>query len=353
MLTLPCAFLVFPKVRLSASVRVVCGCLEPATSEAERAVPCCGADNKTRDEGLSGLLLQKFCTTAQALDCNVTRAPKGSDQHDLGGTSRSVDRSDVVSHGGDAVTGASSAPQVAWVLSGGLRSFFAPIVHESIYQNAIRAVGSEPRLFMIASLADDAKSDREAVSVGTSSATQRMAGSNCTLQSSAQHCSQPGCVAAYANLSGFLSAQPQWGAITAHVEEEPTSRPTSGEAATLVSHNPSCHLPEELDNAFRPPHYLAQMARWHAAIVAVRRYERQARRQFDFVAKLRFDVAVPSPLSPRLLRSDRAFLGFPPAVKIFRRMVPVRPRARAARTRARLLCALPLPFCTLPFALLF
>ena len=349
--TLLCAFLAFPKVRLSASARVTCGCLEPATSDAERSVPCCGTDNRTRDEGLSGLRLQKFCTSAQAFDCNVTQAPRRSDQHDLWSTSGSVDGIDT-DHDGDAVTAARSPPQVAWVLTGGLRSFFAPMVHKSIYQNAIRAVGGRPRLFMIASLADDAKSDREAVSVG-SSTVQRMAGINCTLQASAQHCSQPGCAAAYANLSGFLAAQPRWGAMTAHVEEELTSRPTSGEAATLAAYNPRCHLPEELDNAFRPPHYLAQMARWHAAIVAVRRYERQARRQFDFVAKLRFDVAVPSPLSPRLLRSDRAFLGFPPAVKIFRRMVPVRPRARAARTRARLLYALPLPFCTLPFALLF
>ena len=34
-------------------------------------------------------------------------------------------------------------PSVAWCLAGGVRSFYVPLVHESILRNAIRAVGGD------------------------------------------------------------------------------------------------------------------------------------------------------------------------------------------------------------------
>lgn len=315
----------FPKPRLSRRIGVHCGCLEAATVDSERTTLI--AQNETRgthastmdarDEGLAGLTLQRFCSSAHAFKCDVTRDKISASLSDVGATA------------------STRSYHVAWLITGGLRSFFAPLVHESIYQNAIRAVGGQPKLFLIASMNDDAKSARDVLSVvdARQSNCSQMSSLGSRSQRSTQACAPTGCTTWHANLSSFLAAKSEWAVLTVHVEEEMSSRVLSGDAAGLAVYNPDCPLPDELDKAFRPPHYLVQMARWSLAMSAVRRYEKRVGWRFHFVARMRFDVAVPAPLSSNLLRTDRAFLAFPPAVKVFQRMVPVSARQPSDKGR--------------------
>ena len=251
---LPCH--AFPKVSPSANVAFTCGCDEGASTEAEREIECCikdddGKQHQGRDPGLKGLRLLRYCTDPRHMKCNVTKA-----------TQRPLEqRSSVASAGAsdddrrsNRIESAAVIP-VAWVLTGAIRSFFSPVVHQSIYQNAIRAVGGEPRVFFIASLADDPKQGREAVAVGNTHSQHQ----HSCAQPDLEHCSPAGCAAAYANLSSFVAAHPStWGAVTAHIEEE-----TAARQAHAVE-NPSCPLPSEFANTFTTPHYLGQSAQFSA-----------------------------------------------------------------------------------------
>ena len=102
------------------------------------------------DAGLEGLSVLKFCDEGSGhLRCNTT-------MHDATTTTKPAH--------------SSTTPRVAFCITGALRSFFAPIVHQSLLHNIIHAAGGQPRVFFEASAADAAVSDVGFVSVASRSA---------------------------------------------------------------------------------------------------------------------------------------------------------------------------------------
>ena len=215
--------------------------------------------------------------------------------------------------------GSTRRESIAWCITGGLRSFFAPIVHESLLRHGILAFGGEPRVFFAATLADDAKPGRKSISAGGADGAAN----------------NRSCARLHANLSAFLSAHEEWARVTAFVSEERAARPHMEHLTTAIQ-SPECSLPKEVADAFAQPHYVAQMVRWHEVFLAVQRDEVARDRRFDYVARLRFDVALGAPLPLSLLRPDRAAVAYPVTAKNFFRGIPlpdhfwVLPRAHAS-----------------------
>jgi hypothetical protein len=292
-----------------------CQCIMPAREMGAQTIMAYSGT----DPGLLGLHVRKFCggpplpSGETRATCNVSGRALYTESPSASGPSR-VRRQRATATG---------RPAVAWVLAGGLRSFFSPVVHSSLMNNAIRAVGGEPSLFLIATLANDQKrwgAAREDLSVaaaagGTSSCARR-----------------------YDSLATFLAAHPEWEALTVHIAVETDAQPAS------ASPNPACHPLSDVEadyarRIFQVPQYTAQMARWAQGFSAVRRHEREHRRgvAFDFVGRLRFDTMVAAPLPADLLLSAHvANVAFAIDAKVHSRLLPlpdffwIVPRAHAA-----------------------
>ena len=212
-----------------------------------------------------------------------------------------------------------AAARVAWIVTGNLRTFFAPLVHESLLRNAILAVGGDPRLFFSAAADDEAKSGMVAHDLASPSRDLRGAGR-----------SHHACTTRYDNLSHFLARHPEWARLTAHVSEATEARPPR-EALD----NPRCSL-DAVGWSMHPRDF-AQLWRWRDALHAVERDERSGGgsgsdsgsgsgggRRFDFVARLRFDLAVAAPLPADLLDDARAaHLSWPCWYKPRARLLPL------------------------------
>lgn len=215
----------------------------------------------------------------------------------------------------------SFAPSVAWVITGNLRTFFSPLVHDSLLHNGILALGGSPRLFFSAASDDEIKPGMTTHDVAAASSRSGTLG---TARG------RP-CTSRYRNLSHFLSDNPAWAALTASVSESTGARPPPED--TLA--NPRCDL-AEIGWSMHPRDY-AQLWRWHEAFAAVRREENERARRFSHVARLRFDVAIAAPLPADLLASpSTAYASWPCWYKPRARLLPlpdhlfVVPRAHAS-----------------------
>ena len=288
----------------SAHVRASCACEGNAFGERLLNVSSQSHDSNARavatgDGCLAGLQLRPFCAPKRSSKCNVTIEPADAQPQ---------------------VVEPANAPHIAWCITGGVRSFFSETTHGSIYRNAIRAIGGRPRVFFDGLLptTNDFKSGED-------------------LPANSPPFAVPPPSERFDNLSSFLAAHPEWARITADVRESREAVPP------LARANPRCALPRKLAYALGMwPASNAQMARWHAVMNAVRRYEAREGLRFASVAKLRFDVAVAAPLpGPSLLRSvlaedgGRALVAWPVTARVRVRMLPlpdhfwIMPRANA------------------------
>ena len=284
---------------------------------------------------LTGVVYRSFCAETQSLSCEATaEATAAADEPPVASAAPSGARHASWSAHREqhrSRPGASTQPRVAWLITGGLRSFFSPLVHDSIRRHAIEALGGAPSVFFDATLAAEAKPGREKFAFGDART------SDC-----------PVCTGAFHNLSHFLSAHPEWARITASLVEAPRSplgdtkrgtRPALPPARVPVPSGalaPSCTLPREVARQMAVPFYNAQLDRWARAFAAAVADEARHGR-FTWIAKLRFDQAIGAPLSPRLLLDTSvAYASWPVRYKLRERALPLPdffalvPRAHAA-----------------------
>ena len=206
------------------------------------------------DVGLAGMWFKPFCASRRVenivrLNCNVTN---NSTPPPPPPPSPPPPSSPPV-----AGRAAAAGTMVAWAITGGVRSFYSPLVHNSLLHNAILATGGSPRVFFSAALADDPKTGR-AVGDGKS-----LSGLLATARGEAGD--RTSCIFRYANLSAFLADHDEWATITAHVDESSERVP-----AETPRFSPACKLPADLaEDSFAhrkhssDPRFLAQMHRWH------------------------------------------------------------------------------------------
>jgi hypothetical protein len=257
---------------------------------------------RSADPGVRTIHLRTWCKTSRLVRCSLSSSPI------------------VVL---PSPPPANAHESVAWCFTGGLRSFFAPIVHESLLRHGIYGLGGRPRVFFSASLVDDAKAGRASISVGGGSRTDAAARAS-------------SCSTLHANLSAFLAVHDEWAAITAFVSESSSARPPAATAARASIG--ACALPRDVVDAFDRPHYIAQIARWQEVYLAVQRDEVARGVRFGYVARLRFDVTLGAPLPHTILRPDLATMVWPVGGQLFSRLLPLpdhfwlvpRPYAHAA-----------------------
>ena len=256
--------------------------------------------------GLQDASVRPFCVAKELLVCNFTSTalvPSETRHH----------------HDAWYLRGDPPPPRVAWIITGNLRTFFAPLVHESLLRNGIRAAGGVPSVFFSAAADDESKPG--------------MLSHNAAAPSNKPHRASSTCTTRYSNLSHFLSLHPEWSAITADVSSYAEARPPRDELE-----NPLCTL-KEIGWSMHTRD-LAQLYRWREAYLAALRYERAtlpAELRFAFFARLRFDIAIASPLPSDLLHSHHtAHLSWPCWFKPRARLLPmpdhffVVPRSHAA-----------------------
>ena len=132
------------------------------------------------DNELLGLRLRRFCAWPPNLKC------------------RSTATSDGLKHAPSMMTESREGiePSVAWCLTGRVRSFYVPLVHESIMRNAIRAVSGNAKVFMMATSANDIWRSEHVSASGDSDAL---------------------CDRKYRNLSHFVSLHSDWASITQRI----------------------------------------------------------------------------------------------------------------------------------------
>ena len=284
---------------LVAMLRVDCRCAqpEPHAPPVEPLARTFGRDfdgrtasssPRTPEEGLPKLL-QRFCVGRFGCSTTMAAAPP----------SHPVARS---------VSSVGTGTSVAWCLTGNVRSFFSPLVHGSILEKGFRALGGVSggsRVFFAVGLEDERKPQEHGFVLSVS----ERAGAAARPWS---------CTRLYRNLSHFLQLHPEWRRVTASVRELTARHPPSARP------NPRCHL-TNVEQA-RPLHLrdLSQMARWAKAMGDVESFERSAARRFDFVARLRPDVAFGAPLDPTVLlaRATTAHMAWPVRALLRQRLLP-------------------------------
>lgn len=263
---------------MASPSRFSCDCTDPSDTAPTHFLAADSHEGQVfANMGLQNVYRRPFCSNKELLRCRLLSSPSPPPPH--------------VQH----------AKSVAWCITGNLRTFFAPLVHESMYRHAILALGGEPRAFFSAAAEDESKTGML---------------SHHATSSSARH----SCTTRYANLTAFLSAHPEWAAITAHVSEESTATPLTRAAGV----NPACNL-SEIGWSMHSRDF-AQLWRWHEAYAAVVHYEKTVMRtkRFDFVARLRFDAAFGAPLpSDLLLGEPTAYVSWPCFWKPHARYLPL------------------------------
>ena len=120
--------------------------------------------------GMAGVV-QPFCATKEGLRCSVI-----------------VNASSEAPSPPPAALPQSTNVKIAWCITGNLRSFFAPLVHESIYRNASMALGGRPSAFFSAATEDEVKHNMVALHGGVSATPS----------------TPSSCATRFANLTAFL-----------------------------------------------------------------------------------------------------------------------------------------------------
>ena len=215
-----------------------CRCLEEppgaGSSPAHKPSPNTHEGKFYEQMGLQDVYVRPFCVAKEHLVCNFTET------RDHASETRHSDH-------GWYLRGDPPPPRVAWIITGNLRTFFAPLVHGSLLRNGIRAAGGLPSVFFSAAADDESKPG--------------MLSHNAAGPPTRPHRASTTCTTRYSNLSHFLSRHPEWSAITAHVSSYSEARPPRD-----VLENPRCTL-KEIGWSMHARDY-AQLYRWREAVSA-------------------------------------------------------------------------------------
>ena len=128
--------------------RFSCDCTDPSDAAPTHFLATDSHEGQVfANMGLQNVHRRPFCSNKELLRCRVLPTtiaappPPPEQQHSM---------------------------SVAWCITGNLRTFFAPLVHESMYRHAIRALGGAPRAFFSAAAEDESKTGMLAHQVSVS-----------------------------------------------------------------------------------------------------------------------------------------------------------------------------------------